>query len=387
MTTRKTESRLSVAIIGGGIGGAAAAVALQHAGIHAEIYEQATVLREVGAAVGIQPPSVRLFQQWGIADQFEQVAVRAHWVEMFEAADGKSFRKMAMPVRSDDPGDNWAATVHRADLHSLLLAQVPPESIHLGRKAQTVIEQEDHAEIRFVDSSSVRASLVIGADGIHSVVRPLISSDTPIYAGLRAHLGTVLRENTFGLLQDDVLPSWVAANGAAMLLLPMRAGKLVCVDVVLPTPNSIEESWSITTRADDVAEKMEGFQPVLVQVVRNAEGPLNNRALFDRAPIDHWSRNSITLLGDAAHPMLPTQGQGANMAIEDAAVLAEILRGVESTGIPEALQRYEARRKPIVTLFQEKSHQVTTTGIRDYDLFTYEQNPSELSRGTQGEQA
>ncbi len=362
-------------------------MALQHAGIHAEIYEQATVLREVGAAVGIQPPSVRLFQQWGIADQFEQVAVRAYWVEMFQASDGKSFRKMAMPVRSNDPSDNWSATVHRADLHTLLLAQLPPESIHLGHKAQTVIEHEDHTEIRFVDGSSVRASLVIGADGIHSVVRPLISIDTPMYAGLRAHLGTVLRENTFGLLQDDVLPAWVAANGAALILLPMRAGKLVCIDVVLPTPNSIEESWSITTHTADVAEKMEGFQSALVQVVRNAEGPLNNRALFDRAPIDHWSMKYITLLGDAAHPMLPTQGQGANMAIEDAAVLADVLRGVDSTGIPEALQHYEARRKPIVTLFQEKSHQVVTTGIRDYDMFTYEKNPSEFSRGIQREQA
>ena len=108
-------------------------------------------------------------------------------------------------------------------------------------------------------------------------------------------------------------------------------------------------------------------------ILGEVEGPMG-----DRAPIDHWSMRYITLLGDAAHPMLPAQGQGANMAIQDAGVLAEVLHNVDINRTPEALQQYEAKRKPIVTLYQEKSHQVATKGIRDYDMFNYDKKPANL---------
>ena len=364
MHSKEEMSTLQVAIIGAGIGGLAAAVALQHVGICAEIYEQATILREVGGAIVIRPPSIRLFQKWGIADQFAQDSVRVHWLEQ-NFASGGVMNTMAVPAQTDDPTEGWMDLTHRADLHGLLLTQLPPASIHLDHTCKTVIDHGDHAEIRFVDGSSVQVDLVIAADGIHSVVRPSISVDTPTYAGHHIYRGMVTRENALELLKDDMVRIWIdVEKDMDCLLLPLRAGKLVAYDIAMRSDDQFGESWSATVELDEILRKMSGFEPALLRLISKAEGPIRATALFDRDPIPRWSTNRTTLLGDAAHPMLPIQGQGANMAIEDAAVLAQTLQNVDVDGIAAALQRYEEVQIERTALYQRLSREFDRNAIR-----------------------
>jgi salicylate hydroxylase len=364
MTTHEGTSELRVAIIGAGIGGAAAAVALQRQGIHVDIYEQASALREVGAAVVMASPTMKLFQQWGIVDQVERLGVRTHWMETF-TAKGDTLGRQAFPSQTADPGENWVCIIHRADVHNTLLGQIAPSSLHLGRKCEEMIDHVDHAEVRFVDGSSITADLVIAADGIHSLGRSLISTDTPTYSGYHACRALVTREDALGLVSEDTMPVWLN-NDVVVMLLPVRSGTQICVDVIIPSSDSLGESWSATIEKAAILEKIQGFKPELLQVIRNIEEPIGDRALFDREPIEHWSLKHITLLGDAAHPMLPAQGQGANMAIQDAAVLADVLSEMAPSGIQEALQRYEAQRKPITAMYQKKSRLFATESPANY---------------------
>jgi salicylate hydroxylase len=357
------KSTLRVAIIGAGIGGLAAAVALQCKGIRAEIYEQATILREVGGAIVMRPPSIRLFQEWGIADQFAQNGVRIHWLEQ-KFSDGRAMNRMPVPVQTADPTEGWMDITHRADLHSLLLAQLPLASIHLQHKCASVIDHGNVAEIRFVDGTSVQADLVIAADGIHSIVRPSIAADTPVYAGHHIYRGMVTRENALALV-DDTLSIWIdVERDIDCLLLPLRAGKLVAFDIAMRSTDQLGESWSATIETNEVLAKMSGFEPALLQMISKTEDPIRATALFDRDPIPRWSTNRTTLLGDAAHPMLPIQGQGANMAIEDAAALASALQNVDVAGIPAALQRYEEVQIERTALYQRLSRQFDRNAIR-----------------------
>jgi salicylate hydroxylase len=364
MQARKETSTMSVAIIGAGIGGLAAAVALQHKGISTEIYEQAAVLREVGGALVMRPPTIRLFQEWGIAEQFAQNSVRVHWLEQ-NFYNGGVMNRMPVPVQTADPTEGWMDLTHRADVHSLLLEQLPSHSIHLRHWCESVIDHGDFAEVRFVDGTSVQADLVIAADGIHSVVRPSISADRPVYAGRHIYRGKVTRENALGLEGKDTLRIWVdVARDMDCLLLPLRAGKLVAFDIAMRSAELQGESWSATIELSEVLEKMSGFEPALLQLISKAEGPILATALFDRDPIPRWSTNRTTLLGDAAHPMLPIQGQGANLAIEDAAALAQELQNVDVEDIPAALRRYEEVQMERTALYQRLSRQFDRNAIR-----------------------
>ncbi len=364
MQAREETSTVRVAIIGAGIGGLAAAVALQHKGIRTEIYEQAAVLREVGGAIVMRPPSIRLFWEWGIAEQFAQNSVRVHWLEQ-NFYSGGVMNRMPVPVQTADPTEGWMDITHRADLHSLLLEQLPPDSIHLSSRCGSVIDYGNYAEIRFVDGTRVRADLVIAADGIHSVVRPAISPDRPLHAGRQIYRGMVTCENARGLEGHDTLRIWVdVARDIDCLLLPLRTGKLIAFEIVMRSDDQLRETWSGTFALSEVLEKMSGFEPALLRLISKAEGPILATALFDRDPIARWSTNRMTLLGDAAHPMLPIQGQGANMAIEDAAALAQMLQNVDVEGIPAALQRYEEIQMERTAMYQRLSRQFDRNAIR-----------------------
>lgn len=348
-----SPSQLPIAIIGAGIGGLAAAISLQRAGLRVRVHEQAPHLRELGGGIGMRPRTVKILHGWGLEDEYSQYAVRFWDVHGLDGSSGRPVGDITFPSETEDPAESWSDAIHRGDLHHLLASQVPAESIHLSRKCRTVVDHGDHVEIQFTDGSSERASAVIGADGIHSVIRTLICQhqDDAVYSGLQSHRGVLPMGRVQDLLPQRLPCVWqLGETRSLFLVLPLRKGSFVGFDALLPVAQAGEESWRSVMARDALAEKLEGFDPVVPEIVRRMGEPeIHVFSVYDRDPITRWTSNRITLLGDAAHPVLPAEGQGANQAIQDAVVLADCLRGVDPAGVPASLQRYSDLRIPITS--------------------------------------
>ncbi|MCU5031402.1 FAD-dependent monooxygenase [Bacillus thuringiensis] len=350
MLKNKRKSDLRVSIIGGGIGGLATAIALHNEGIHAEVYEQASALKEVGAGIGLRAPSMHLFKHWGIYEEIVEKSVQSDFMEVL-TGKGTTIVKEQWPLLTEKSDEKWARLIHRADLLNTLISQLPPETIHLNHKCESIIEHENNVEIHFVNGDSISTDLVIAADGIHSVARSIFSNDAPVYSGYHAYRTIVDQEDTLGLIPNDNTTRIYMDDRIQIYFLPLQTRNQVSVDITAP---SLDSSWVPKIEKEDITIQLKNFDSKIQQLIKNIEGSLiNARALYDREPIERWSSNFITLLGDAAHAMLHNQGQGANMAIEDAGTLAEALR--EADTIPEALQYYESKRKPITARYQKLS--------------------------------
>ncbi|WP_428911996.1 FAD-dependent monooxygenase [Niallia sp. Krafla_26] len=347
----KKMTELRVAIIGGGLGGAATAVALQKEGIRSEIYEQAPALAEVGAGIGIRPPTIQLFKDWGIYEQIEEKSCQSDYMEIL-AGNGEVKIKEHWPILTDNPDENWARLIHRADLLDTFLAPLPADSIHLNHRCKSIIPHENYAEVHFENGHSIEADLVIAADGIRSLIRSeLIRADKPVYSGFHAYRAVVSEEDTFGMASDDNILRIYAEGHVQVYLLPLQRRKQVSFDVTAP---SVDDSWRPEVTKQDILNHLKNFDPKIQKIVENLNiGNFTCRPLYDIEPLERWSSSCVALVGDAAHAMLHNVGQGANQAIQDGGALAVALR--ESKTVAEALQKYETRRKPIATKYQELS--------------------------------
>jgi salicylate hydroxylase len=343
-----------VAIVGAGIGGLAAACALSGAGLRIDVYEQAPQLREVGAGLHLGPNGSRILIEWGLADRLRAAAVRT------VALSVRDWRTGAV-IGTQPMGDGWESefgapyyTLHRAALHRILADRIAPESIHLGRRLVGFVDGEDAVRLRFADGGSAEADVLVGADGIHSPVRSAIAgADAPVFSGTGAMRGVVPVESLDGLPTGTIL-LWVGPQ-ARLLCYPAGAGQMTFV-AVLPETGRNPESWSAPGNPARLAEVFAGWCPDVRRVV-GAVREAYHWALYDREPLTAWSSGRVTLLGDAAHPMLPHHGQGANQAIEDAAVLAaslDPLREDRATPgrVAACLHRYESIRRPHTTRVQ-----------------------------------
>lgn len=346
------QETLRVAIIGAGIGGLATAVALRLEGFVVDVYEQAATLKEIGAAVIIRPESVEILENWGLAEGYAQYRTPIPELNILKGATGQRMRVLGFQRQTGN-----VDSIHRVDLHNLLSSQVPAEAIHLSRKCQSVREHASYVEILFTDGSSECASIVIAADGIHSAIRPFMNKekDTAVFSGMQGHRSVLPREHVADLLSQDIPCMWIKGSKSFFLLLPVQNGAGVAFDALLPVSQESEESWNSTIEPDELITRLEGFDPAVQEVVRRTEGSIGVFGLYDREPTTYWNTAHVALLGDAAHPMLPFEGQGANQAIQDAAVLAECLRGIQIDGIPAALEHYSRRRIPTTRKIQLQS--------------------------------
>jgi salicylate hydroxylase len=347
----RSQEPLRVAIIGAGIGGLATAIALRREGFLVEVYERAAALTEVGAAAFIRPPSVKILADWGLAEDYAKYSTRFLKIDLLRGTNGK---RLPIPLLTLNEG-GYVDSVHRGDLHRHLAAQIPAEAIHLAHKCQSVQEHADFVELRFTNGSTARADIVIAADGIHSAIRPLLNKDTAVFSGQKGYRAVLPTERVKELLPRHLPSMWVTRKKGVFFLMSVQNGKGVAYDTILPATQEAEGSWTSMVEADELIAKLAEFDPTVQEIVRRTEGQISAFSLYDREPITHWNTERVALLGDAAHPMLPFRGQGANQAIQDAAVLAECLRGVTSEGIPAALQRYSSIRIPVTRKFQRLS--------------------------------
>lgn len=343
---------LTVAVVGGGYGGACAAKALSLLGADVTVYEQAGQIREVGAGIGLRPSSMDQFRQWGIFDAIASVTSASDYFQIL-TADGHEIMKDSWPGMDDYTPKTHTHLVHRGDFIDALIGVLPDGMVKLGHKLERIEDHGDGAVLHFTNGASARADLVVGADGIKSTVRQQLFSDQhPRFAGEHAYRVVVDNDKAHGLVVDDNLRMFLG-RGTKVYVLPLRHRGQMSFDV---TALNADASWTPAVTKDDMLATVEGFDERIVNTVRDLDfSEVNVRAVYDIDPVDTWVSNCVALLGDAAHAMCHHQGQGANSAILDAGALAAALAQADS--VAAALAAYQAARKPVTDELQRISRQ------------------------------
>jgi salicylate hydroxylase len=327
-----------VAIVGGGIGGVAAANALLQRGIEVRVYEQAPRLAEVGAGVALQPNGLRLLRRMGLGDAIARWGSR--WTDpQFRRADGTFIAPM-FPA-SPDGGVEYVG-FHRADLLDILVRNLPDGIVHTDHQCVGFEQDDDQAVVLFRNGARVAADVVVGADGIHSTLQQyVVAPSPPLFSGSVAYRGLIPAERV--AWPAGKACNWVGA-GRHFLVYPVRAGQLLNFVGFVPTDEQMKESWSAPGDPAALAAEFAGWDPLVEAIIAQVESTFR-WGLYDREPLPRWTRRRLTLLGDAAHPMLPHAGQGANQAIEDGVALATLLANADAATAPAALLTYEAIRR------------------------------------------
>ncbi|MFE7707427.1 FAD-dependent monooxygenase [Streptomyces sp. NPDC057486] len=343
---------LKVAIVGAGYGGAAAAKALSLLGADVDVYEQASRIREVGAGIGLRPSTMNRFRQWGILDAIAKVSSPSDYFEILNAT-GDPIMKETWPGTHDFAEETRTHLIHRGDFIDALLGVLPEGMVHLGHQLETIQDRGDRSVLTFAGGETVEADLVVGADGIKSVVRRQLFSDKgPVFSGEHAYRTVIPADDAHGMVVDDNLRMYIG-RGTKIYLLPLRHRNQVSFDITALCPDS---TWAPQVTKDDLLATVDGFDERLVNITRDLDmNTVSIRAVYDIDPVDTWHSDSVVLVGDAAHSMLHHQGQGANSAIEDAGALADALRQADS--LKEALALYQTTRKPVTDELQRISRQ------------------------------
>ena len=334
-----------VIVIGGGIGGTAAAHALLRAGCDVRIYEQVNAKTEVGAGIQISPNASRLLRSYGLDEALKQRAVRPTALVVRRWADGATLSREELGDAIEREYGAPYYHFHRADLLSVLSEALPAGVLQTGRRCVGAIQNESGIRVDFEDGSSIEGDVLVGADGIHSTIRrTLFGDERPRFSGNVAYRGLAPVERIAHLDLPHVGSNWWGPHGHFVHYF-VAGGRFLNFVAVSEQANWERESWTDRGSIDDARRCYEGWHPQ-IHTILNAVDETFKWALFDRAPLERWSVGRITLLGDACHPMLPYMAQGAAQAIEDGATLAACLEGISGTDIAPALARYEALRKP-----------------------------------------
>ena len=363
-----------IAIVGAGIGGLALALGLARAGKRLRVYEQAPELREIGAGVSLSPNAVKGLRYLGVGERLEALADEPPTQVTRHYATGKVLVNFRRHNTREQLGAPYLQAP-RADLHDLLregLAALQPDALVLDKELTAVSDDSAGAYVLdFADGSQAGADLLVGADGLKSTVRrEVFAEPEPEFSGFVAWRGLVTREE-LGDEQSRPGSMVFVAPGRMFVRYPVRHGALQNFVAFARAESWTAEGWSQTGGIDAVRGIFSDFHEDARVVLRAFPGRRCHKwGLFARQPLPRWVRGRATVLGDAAHPMLPWFGQGAAMAIEDAVILCRAL--IEFDDAEEALRRYENARRERVTIMHRES---LSGGDR-----LMQQDPDELAR-------
>jgi salicylate hydroxylase len=341
---------LRVAVIGAGIGGLAAAGALRKLGCEVQVFERSGSLGEVGAGLQIGPNGVKVLRALGLDDTLNGLAfeptqiVSLAWDDAHlryrEPLKGEAERKFGAPY----------ITAHRADLHRLLQEKLPERAIHVNARCTSVQSPPAQAVASFADGSQVEADIIVGADGIRSTVRETMFGAAP--ARYTEQMGWR------GIVSIDDVPTavgpgrsvsidrseyigWIGPTGH-VICYPIRGGTLYNLFVGHVSPEWVEESWTVPSTKEEMFVAFAGWNDALLGMLDKIEHVFK-WGIYDREPLTQWTQGRLTLLGDAAHPMMPTLAQGASITLEDAYTLARNVARFANEPLL-GLKAYEAER-------------------------------------------
>jgi salicylate hydroxylase len=333
-------------IVGAGIGGLAAALALLRRGVPVTVHEQAPALGEIGAGVQISANGMRVLHALGLEAPLAAVAFEPAGKVVRLWSTGETWPLFDLGAESVRRYGFPYLMFHRADLHAALAAAVralDPGAVRLGARLESLALDADGVRLDFADGKRERAAAVVGADGIHSVVRrALYGPDRPRFTGIVAWRGVFASARLAPELQRPVGVNWVGPGGH-VIHYHLRRGALMNFVGVRERQDWQVESWTARGTKAEFHADFAGWHADIHAMIDCVDEPYK-WALMARDPLPAWSRGPVTLLGDAAHPMLPFLAQGAVSALEDGYVLA---RAVAEAGgdVPAAFARYEAARR------------------------------------------
>lgn len=331
---------MNIAIIGGGIGGLATVIALLKKGFNVQVYERAQALRTIGAGLtlspnglnsldAIQPGIVELLKRSG--SQMNTLTLKRSTGEMIASKPITTLQNYGQPLLN----------IQWSRLQAILASVIPPDVIHLNHRCIGFEQHENSVEVYFEDGKTVQSDLLIGADGINSIVRQLLIGDDLSYAGRMSWRAVIHYPHE--LLTSNTSTLIIAPDGKNFLLVDVGGGYTFWSAGALLADDSVCQC--ATDAKARVAEIFaEWVDPVEAIIKATPADKIVERPIFcDRTPLKRWSEGKVTLLGDAAHPVVPSLGQGANTAFEDAYELAECL---VAPSIEAALESYEHHRIP-----------------------------------------
>jgi salicylate hydroxylase len=355
---------MKIAIIGGGIGGLTAALALSQNPHDITVFERSAGIREIGAGVQISPNAGRLLHSLGLGAAYSEISVNPHRVVLRRWEDDSIIRATDLDESFISQHQVPLANVARNELVEIIgnaVAARTNVTLKFSTHVVAVEPGDSSSVVLFSDGSSQSFDIVIGADGIHSVVRPCVGGiDKPRFSGSAAYRALVPRSAVEDLPIDvtnrmgpdrHVVSYFIGRNRSHL--------NLVCIS---PEDSWESESWTEQGTMEDLYSRFEGWSPDFLSLLGRVEEPVFRWALYDREPLEQWGIGTTTLLGDACHPMLPFMAQGSCQAIEDAVVLARCLSDVSTSDAVSALRRYEDAR-------QGRTAQVQTSAVMNKDLF------------------
>jgi 2-polyprenyl-6-methoxyphenol hydroxylase-like FAD-dependent oxidoreductase len=374
-----TTHSLSIAVIGAGIGGLAAAVLLARSGHRVRVFAQASRFARVGAGIQMTPNAMKVLRGLGLEARLREIAFQSPSGVSREWDTGAVTNELRMGAQIEARFGAPYLFMHRAELHAAIESAVPAGVVELNRKLSGIEQNAQGATLAFTDGTRATADAVIAADGVHSTVREwMLGPEAPRFTGRVAYRTTFPAHLMGSERIAPVRTKWWGPDRHMVVYYVTRAQDEIYF--VTSQPEAVEwmtpESWSAKGNLGALREAYAGFHPEVQSILR-ACPDVHKWALLEREPLARWTEERVALLGDACHPMTPYMAQGAASALEDAAVLSRCMDGVDADGVAHALRRYEATRKPRTSEIQGSSRKNTwmrsetdPTWVYGYDAWT-----------------
>jgi salicylate hydroxylase len=335
---------LKVLIVGGGIGGITAMLALRQRGIDVQLFEQTAAFGQVGAGLQVSSNAARILLKLGLGEALKRVATYPEGRDYrgWDTGERLYYTPLGQKAEAHFGSPYYAA--HRAELLDVLLSGLGEQGFRLGSRVERVDQDQSGVSLRLADGSIAQGDILIGADGIHSTVRAqLFGTELPRYTGNVAWRGLVPAERIAHLDLGSVVGVWMGPN-RSIVQYYVSAGKTFNWIGISRSSQPAQESWLAEGRTEDALAEYEGWHSTIRKII--AETPkVLRQALYDREPLPDWQVDRVVLMGDAAHPMMPFYAQGGAQSIEDAYVLAGCIAEGQDRPL-DALARFVRMRLP-----------------------------------------
>jgi salicylate hydroxylase/6-hydroxynicotinate 3-monooxygenase len=367
---------LDIAIVGAGMGGLATAAALRRVGISVTVYEQAPQFTRLGAGIQIGCNAMKVLRRLGLE---QRMRAGSFYPRSWNNRDWKTGNVKFDMIFGESAEEKFGAPyllAHRGDLHAALAGAVPDECVRLSHKLTGLDETKDGVKLTFANGATAEADAVVGADGVHSIVRDILFGQSPVnFTGRIAYRTTYPASLLNGERIDDCTKWWGEDRHIVIYYVKPDRSEVYFV-TSQPEPEFRIESWSAKGDVRELRKAYQGFHPQVEKVLA-ACPDVHKWAIVDRNSLSRWADGKVTLLGDSCHPMTPYMAQGAAMAIEDAAVLSRCLEGIARDQIADAFRRFETTRRERTSRVQDTSRKnnwlrekTDTDWVYGYDAWT-----------------